>query len=241
MGLHVVTPSGLHIDQLDGHYVVSKGKQVDVYKTYGAMVTGLTSGTGEKKPKRAKAASKPRKARKARKARRAAAPAAPQPRKRRKARKAKTVRRTKRNAAGQAVNSHGHKRGCKCVVCSPKTRAKAARARKRNARKSSKPRSPRKSKKRGGGGSRGGFPRSVRGYTFGGDPSEMQDRRRPGRPPKAEIYHGNVARFNGGGKRRGYGRGAGSAGLTSRLPKVNPRASLGAGYANFRGSRRGAW
>lgn len=229
MGLHVVTPSGLHIDQLDGHYVVSKGKQVDVYKTYGAMVTGLTSGTGEKKPKRAKAAAKPRKARKAR---RAAAPAAPKPRKAAKRR--------------STLNAHGHKRGCKCMMCSPATRKKAAAGRKRAARKSAKPRTAKKAVKKGkkGGGRRGGgsgFPRSVRGYTFGGDPSEMQDRRRPGRPPKAEIYHGDVARFSGGGKRRGYGRGAGSAGLTFHLPKVNPRASLGAGYASFRGSRRGAW
>lgn len=230
MGLHVVTPSGLHIDQLDGHYVVSKGKQVDVYKTYGAMVTGLTSGTGEKKSKKSKP-SKPRKARKARKAHRVAAPAAPKPRKVRKARKAKTVkRRTKRNAAGQAVNSHGHKRGCKCIVCSPKTRAKAARARRRNAKKSSKPRAARKSKK--GGGRRVGriSPRSVRGYTFGGDPSEMQDRR----PRKAQVYHGDVSRFNKSGRK---------GGLVRRMPAINPAGYLssGGGYAAFRGSRRGAW
>lgn len=234
MGLHVVTPSGLHIDQLDGHYVVSKGKQVDVYKTYGAMVTGLTSGVSTKKPKRAKPAKK------ARKARRAAAPAAAKPRKKRRSSKPKTRRAAKRRST---LNAHGHKRGCKCMACSPATRKAAALGRKRAARKAgkshtAKPRKAKKSKKRGGGGSRGGFPRSVRGYTYGGDPSEMQDRRRPGRPRKAPVYHGDVSRFDK--PRRGNGR-SHSSGMTFHMPARHPAGALGSGYATFRGSRRGAW
>ena len=230
MSLHVVTPSGLHIDQLDGHYVVSKGKQIDVYKSYSAMVTGLTSGTGEKKRKKAKAAAKPRKARKAR---RAAAPAAPKPRKAAKRR--------------STLNAHGHKRGCKCMMCSPATRKKAAAGRKRAARKSAKPRTAKKAVKKGkkgggrggrGGGRWSGYNPSTAGRTFGADPSEY--RRRPGRPPKAEVYHGSVARFNGGGRRRGNGR-THTSGMTFHLPATTPRASLDTGFASFRGSRRGAW
>ena len=237
MGLHVVTPSGLHIDQLDGHYVVSKGKQVDVYKTYGAMVTGLTSGTGEKKPKRTKPAKKARKAK-------TAASKATKPRK-----ASKAPKKVKAAKSQSTLNKHGHKRGCKCMACSPATRKAAALGREKAARKakreaSSKPKAKAKakvkkgSKKGDGGGRWSGYNPSTAGRTFGADPDE--GRRGPGRPPKAVQYHGDTARFEGRGRRGGNGR-THSSGMTFRMPAKQPIAALSTGYAGFRGSRRGAW
>lgn len=199
MSLITKTKSGLKIEKWGTKFIVSKGNQTEVFSSYAAMVRGLTpTPAAAPKPKKAKA-SKPRKARKARKARTiVVVQAAPKPRKPRKAKKArkaskakKTVRRVKRNAAGQALNKHGHKRGCKCLACSPATRKAAAAGRAKAAKKGKK-----------GGGKKGGAPARHRAYYPSADPSDFRPRGRPAKAPRVrpEVYVGDTSRFNGRGR-----------------------------------------
>lgn len=230
MGKIVKLPSGLTIEQLGDKFVVSKGRQCEVYGSYAALVRGITPTTGTAKKKPAK--KKPGKKRKPAKVRTAPVEGSS-------VRVVKPHKRVKRNAAGQAVNAHGHRRGCKCIVCSPTTRKKIAAARKKSAKERAAKaggakKTVKKSKKKGGGrkgGGGSGFPRSVRGHTWGGDPSEMQDRRGRPRAQRPEAYHGDVARFNGRGHR--------ATGRTFHMPEVMPAALLPP--ANIRGGRRGPW
>jgi hypothetical protein len=216
MALIAKTKSGLKIEREGNRYTVSKGNQIEVYSSYGAMVRGLTT-TSESKPKRHKAAKAAAKSAKARKAQPTVIyQAAAKPVKAHKAHKAakpkaaKHHRRVRHDAAGHALKANGHKYGCKCLACSPETRKKALAARKRAAKGTSKPRKARKTKKGGGRGGAPfhGFNPSTRGYTFG-DPEAPRYRgkahHRPApkqRPQRAEVYHGNVSRFNGGLTRR---------------------------------------
>jgi hypothetical protein len=160
MSVITTTKSGLKIEKCGNKYIATKGKQYQVYDTLAALSRDLaTSAAGTKKPKhkKTKKSSKPKTHRPK------GTPV--------KHRKTKTE--AKRKSSKKPA---GHKRGCKCVACSPATRKKAQAARKRGGKKKSK---------------NGRQP----SYTYGLGMEETPRRGR-GRHPTPEVYHGDVGRFD---------------------------------------------
>ena len=128
--LIVKTKSGLKIEKIGSKYVVSKGNVVEMFNSLDALTRSIAPKAEKKKKKKKAVAAKPKvKKTKAAKPKVKKTKAAKPKVKKTKAAKPK-VKKTKaaKPKTKKKTKLAGHKPGCKCVACSPATRARGMKA-----------------------------------------------------------------------------------------------------------------
>jgi len=137
--LIVKTKSGLKIEKIGSKYVVSKGNVVEMFNSLDALTRSIAPKAEKKKKKKAVAAKPKVKKTKAAKPKVKKTKAAKPKVKKTKAAKPKVKKtkaakpKTKKTKAAKPKTKKktklaGHKPGCKCVACSPATRARGMKA-----------------------------------------------------------------------------------------------------------------